>query len=306
MSIGTDANVLTTKAMNNTAEADLIFPRRGGLYPTTGIPIVVGIQNPAAAFEYGWKVSWDLWLEPRQYDFGFGDYWGYLGASIGAGVPENVTSGEGEQGMYFGVDNTGSLKPGNYTLEWHFYVQPWCDFEQGSTWAISWDIAQGSLEFTVEDGIAQPQLQVGDGAGNGNDESCASLMGVVSYVSTTSYTFAATTDTLIDSTPVFFPETSSACVVTASPTLTPNPCAATLDTSVEANILSIMQWTASSTVASGSGPAASQTSAASTGSSASTGVPGSSTSSSGALDIRRFYSNQWKTTGVLCLLFLLL
>lgn len=246
-------------AQNKTVEVDLFFPRDGGRYNASedGIPIIVGVQNSPVAFEYGWTVWWDLYLGPPPANRFFGDKSGALTASIGAPAPAT--------NPFVAVNTTGYLKPGNYTLQWTFGVQPWCEFLYGSptnysnTWEISRAVASGSLQFRILDNAMSPQLEDG----------CPSMLGVVSYASTTSWTFAATTVTIDPSLgPATYAAETSACVVTEPATFTPGSCGVSLDAAVKTSVSEMMGWTIAATSTT---PPSSTTST--------TSSPGSTTSS---------------------------
>ncbi|KAF3343038.1 hypothetical protein HYQ45_013518 [Verticillium longisporum] len=47
---------------SNAIELDLVFPRAGGVYAETeiGLPVLVSLQNPNAAYHYGWSIEWSV------------------------------------------------------------------------------------------------------------------------------------------------------------------------------------------------------------------------------------------------------
>jgi hypothetical protein len=249
------------KAENRTVEVDIFFPRNGGSYSTSaaGIPIIIGVQNSPIAFEYGWAVWWDLYLEPRGPNSFIGDESGVLSAAIGDTAPA--------ANPFIAVNTTGYLKSGNYTLEWIFGVHPWCEFLYDSptnwsnTWSISREVTSGSLQFLVLDNSqTSPQLE----------DDCPSMLGVVSYASTTLWTHSALTVTI--DTPATYAAETSACVVTEPATYTPGSCGVVLDAAVKTSVSEMMGWavassttnsaTIASTTSTNSSPTSSSTSEA--------------------------------------------
>lgn len=230
--------------LGNTVEADLVFPRDGGRYnaSTDGIPIVVGLQNPAAASRYGYAVWWDLFREPRRFQH-LGDRSGSLSPLSG----RNTTADGQEFSVAFA--SSGYLQPGNYTLEWAFGVAPYCEFvrephHNESTYMASHAVSRGSLKLVVDEDVPAPPALLGGSGGSGQQrDDCPSLLGVVSYASTTLWTHSATTVTLFDDDrPATYAATTEACVVTAAPTVTPGPCGVTVGAAVESGVYEMMGW----------------------------------------------------------------
>lgn len=263
-------------SLGNTIEADLIFPHQDGRYAESnnGVPVVIGIQNTAAAARFGFKLRWQL-LEAQ-------DRRGEVSVMVGGGGPlaypgmspnpsarlfeQNANSTITKPDWGTTATTTKHLSPGNYTLQWAFGVAPYCEFGKGEGEGtaryelLRW-LTKGELRFVVVGaGEAAPppprsllsssaKGSHGDRVHDGGERSdgCPRLMGVINYASTASWDRPAQTQTWPGGPgePAWsrvLQATTVACAVTAPPTFTPGPCRATVDPGVESSVFDRMGW----------------------------------------------------------------
>ncbi|KAL0939781.1 uncharacterized protein CTRU02_206391 [Colletotrichum truncatum] len=210
---------------DNTIELDLLFPRPGGTYAETpsGLPVLIALHNPDVAYHYGWVFSWDVYKQPHRAVPGLP--FNTIGAVIGNGTtyPDNP---------HLETASTGRLEAGKYTFSWTFHTGPWCEISRSSAeYDHTKKVSNGTFEFTVASGAPTPTFT----------GTCATALGMVSYVSTTVYgglPFDFEADTATQ---------TLTCGVTTSVTAEPEPCSASVDAAQETSISSRLHWGAFAT-----------------------------------------------------------
>ncbi|OLN94158.1 hypothetical protein CCHL11_07169 [Colletotrichum chlorophyti] len=183
----------------NAIELDLVFPRKDGKYgeTTNGYPILLNIQNPNVAYQYGYGFVWDIYSRNKNSYLRTAAH-GSSGASIG----NDSTFGNGP---HLEVGFTGHLAAGDYTFAWVFGMGAQCEFTEQPVYSefnLNPRIANGSFDFSVEKDGSEPTFT----------KTCPEAIGSLSYASTTTYNSEAT----------------SVCGVTATVTHDAQPCSATL------------------------------------------------------------------------------
>lgn len=270
--VGATSAPAPPSSLGNTIEADLIFPHEGGRYANSprGVPIVISIQNAAAAARFGFQLRWQILEAP--------DRRGEVSVQVGGGAYPPLAAFDQATDVnattpllpwVTTAKTTGPLEPGIYTLKWGLDLVPYCDFSGNKTTYERGHAAwQGALQFAIvddtHDAMPPPRslmsvnkvssnrggaaLGGGKGEGKGADSSadgnCPNLMGVVSYVSTAPWSLAAETQRWSGD-PRWhrvLEATTGLCAVTARPTFTPGPCRVTVDPAFETSVFDLMGW----------------------------------------------------------------
>jgi hypothetical protein len=189
-------------------EVDLIFPRPNGSYARTDhFPVVLAIQNTAAAFEFGYGFSWLIDSADPDYHYGIeGD--GDIFVVEQSSAPS--------QDPYIQYNHTAGLDAGEWKFTWSLTNARTC-VEAGmfvdETFFTT--ISNGSFTFTIADGTPGPKF-----AG-----SCPSPVGVVSYSTVETYSVVGG---------------YNICPVTASATPSPSPCRVTVNEVQESSLYKAM------------------------------------------------------------------
>lgn len=177
-------------------EVDIVFPRPNGRYAATNkFPLVIAIQNTAAAFEFGYEFSWDISSpDPNSLNFGgWGDIF----------VVEETSPPSADP--YIQTNYTEALGLGEWVFSWTLSNARSCDSTAFSVYETLFSpISNGSFTFTVANDAPGPKF-VG---------SCPSPVGVVSYSAVASYSV---------------PGGYNICPVTATAPPSPNPCRVTIN-----------------------------------------------------------------------------
>ncbi|KAG7120268.1 hypothetical protein HYQ45_011933 [Verticillium longisporum] len=204
---------------SNAIELDLVFPRADGVYAKTeiGLPVLVSLQNPNAAYHYGWSIEWPVSHTtsetPRFWNMG------YFGAAL-----KNDTKFDGN--TTFLSDEIGKLAAGEYRFTYDVRMGIWCAFRPGEVeYSASPRLNKGNFTFTVAADAPTPTFT----------GTCPSAIGSVSFSELT--TFHGLMPSLDPQ-----PETTSSCAGTASITHEVQPCAATAGEAQEMSLSSRMQW----------------------------------------------------------------
>lgn len=205
-------------------EVDIVFPRPNGRYARTDhFPVVLAIQNTAAAFEFGYGFSWLIVpADP--------DAFGIEGQGDIFVVEETSPLSEDP---YIQTNYTAGLDVGQWNLSWALTNARTC-VEAGmfvdETFFTT--INNGSFTFTIADGAPSPKF-----AG-----SCPSPLGVVSYSTVETYSVVSG---------------YNICPVTASVAPSARPCRVTINDAQESSIykaLDLSVITAPTTTSSSSQP----------------------------------------------------
>lgn len=187
-------------------EVDIIFPHPNGSYARTDhFPVVLAIQNTAAAFEFGYGFSWLIDSANSPY--------GIAGDGNIFVVEESSAP---SQDPYIQYNHTAGLDAGEWKFTWSLTNARTC-VEAGmfvdETFFTT--ISNGSFTFTIVDGAPGPKF-----AG-----SCPSPVGVVSYSTVETYSVVGG---------------YNICPVTASATPSPSPCRVTVNEAQERSLYKAM------------------------------------------------------------------
>lgn len=187
-------------------EVDIIFPHPNGSYARTDhFPVVLAIQNTAAAFEFGYGFSW-LIDSADSPDGIAGD--GNIFVVEESSAPS--------QDPYIQYNHTAGLDVGKWKFTWSLTNARTC-VEAGMfvDEAFFTTISNGSFTFTIADGAPGPKF-----AGL-----CPSPVGVVSYSTVETYSVVGG---------------YNLCPVTASATPSPSPCRVTVNEAQESSLYKAM------------------------------------------------------------------
>lgn len=215
-------------------EVDIAFPRPNGRYARTDhFPVVLAIQNTAAAFEFGYGFSWLIVpADPDAFGIeGQGDIF----------VVEETSPPSTDP--YIQTNYTAGLDVGQWNLSWTLTNARTCvDAGMFVDETFFTTINNGSFTFTIADGAPSPKF-----AG-----SCPSPLGVVSYSTVETYSVVSG---------------YNICPVTASVAPSASPCRVTINDAQESSIykaLDLSVITAPTTTSSSSSTTQSATSSEAT------------------------------------------
>ncbi|WYZ36064.1 hypothetical protein EsH8_X_000711 [Colletotrichum jinshuiense] len=209
------SQLVSAELPENSIELDLVFPRENGKYgeTTNGYPILLNVQNPDIAYQYGYNFVWDIYSRNKNSYLRTAAH-GSVGATIGNGS----TFGDGP---HLEVGATGHLAAGDYTFAWVFGMAAQCEFTEQPAYSefnLNPRIANGSFDFTVEKDGSEPTFT----------KTCPTAIASMSYASTTTYDSEAT----------------SVCAVTATMTHDAEPCSATVSDDQATSIYSQLGYAA--------------------------------------------------------------
>jgi hypothetical protein len=230
----------------NGVELDIVFPRDGERYAVTprGLPVVVAIQNPKAAYEYGWAVWWYFHQDPRQNDPPFGYASGIL-SGINSSVPDSVN--DAPNTISFVLDSTSfTLPAGAYTFEWEVATGPQCWFQRpsslggnGSGYVNNPIVSRGTLSLEAATDAPTPTIAAATGR-----RTCPTPAAVLSFDSLTWFSFPSFTFSWDQTETRVFPTSTGACGVTTEATQPGDPCRVTADAQLELSVYKLMGWSA--------------------------------------------------------------
>jgi hypothetical protein len=210
----------------NGTEIDIVFPRVGGHYAETpqGLPVVVALQNPKIAYQYGWQVSWRVFTLPRkekQHSVEHG--------TLSGKIDTHLKDKNNPEDVVFDIGHTQSkLPPGNYELVWEIQTGSHCkEADHKANEFVRNPIASsGSLSFVIATDAPTPTMIGVTG--------CPTAAAVLSFAHMTHTSGLGKKRGLLHWT--------SSCGVTAAVTHTADPCRITPDVKLQSSIYSVMKW----------------------------------------------------------------